>query len=94
MFCTGLLSQLKSGAQSAQKGYQNYQRTQQAIDAVTPKNQTNNVSAPQRRQNVMPQPLGGKGEQATDPPPNTPYSQYDPVWAEWLKRHPQGASYG
>lgn len=71
---------------SAYKGYQNYQRTQAAIDAAAPKRQAPAARPMQAApyQSLM----------AADPPPTTPYSPMDPQWVEWLKRHPQGAGNG
>jgi hypothetical protein len=90
----GLLGQIRSAMdnpmlKNAYKGYQNYQRTQSAIDALSPQNQQR--TAPAQRPPQYNTPIVG----SLDQPPSTPYSPYDPLWVAYLRRHPQqGASYG
>lgn len=78
----GLLGNNALGnVQKAFKGYQ-------AVQQMQPQHTTMNVSKPPGMMHPIAAPTYGM---AQDAPPTTPYSQYDPQWQDWLRRHPQGA---
>jgi hypothetical protein len=75
-------AQTSKTADAAYKGFQNYQKTQAALDSLAPK------PAPVQQRPMQQQPQGLLSQ--ADPMPTTPYSPMDPLWVEWLKRHQQG----
>jgi hypothetical protein len=90
----GLLSTIQSAVASPTgkaigNGFDAYQKTQGALDAMSPKQAA--APAGQTRPQFA---QGFIGQQQLDAPPTTPYSQYDPLWVAYMRRHPQGQNYG